>query len=192
MILGVKHGVVELYDHDPEWEENAADTIKKLWNILGSTAKDIQHIGSSAIRNIKAKPVIDIAVSVLNFNEVLSLSPYLEKEGFIFLGWEGNENRQPVFQCGEYIPEEKIMNILTHYIHIVMSDSQQWKNYINLRDYMNAFPNVAYEYETLKIRLSEENKDNYLNYHNSKQNYIIEIIKTANIWDVSGRNLAKA
>ena len=112
MVLGLKCGVAELADHDPEWEVNAADTIKRLWNILGSVAKDIQHVGSSAIRRIKAKPVIDIAVSVWSFEEVLKLSPALEKEGFIFRGWEGKEERQPVFQCGEYIPEEKDMRLL--------------------------------------------------------------------------------
>jgi GrpB-like predicted nucleotidyltransferase (UPF0157 family) len=189
MVLGLKCGVAELADHDPEWEVNAADTIKRLWDILGSTAKDIQHVGSSVIRHIKAKPVIDIAVSVWSFEEVLTLSPALEKEGFIFRGWEGKEERQPVFQCGEYIPEEKDMRLLTHYIHIVMADNQQWYNYINFRDYMNAFPAVAFEYEALKLRLAEENKNDYRNYHHGKQNYITEMIKTANHWDDLGRNL---
>ena len=69
MVLGLKRGVAELADHDPEWEVNAANTIKRLWDILGSTAKDIQHVGSSAIRHIKAKPVIDIAVSVWSFGK---------------------------------------------------------------------------------------------------------------------------
>jgi GrpB-like predicted nucleotidyltransferase (UPF0157 family) len=191
MILGLKRGLAELADHDPEWETNAVDTIKRLRNILGSTVKDIQHVGSSAIRHIKAKPVIDIAVSTYDFEEVLALSPALEKDGFIFRGWEGKEDRQPVFQYGEYIPEEKDMNLLTHYIHIVMADNQQWHNYINFRDYMNEFPTVASEYEALKIRLAEEFSIDYSSYHQGKQNYISEMIKTANNWDVAGRNLVK-
>ena len=191
MILGLENGVVKLYDHDPEWKVNADITIKRLWAILGSTAKDIQHIGSSAIRHIKAKPVIDIAVAVSNFEEVLLLTPDLEKEGFIFRGWEGKEERQPVFQCGEYLPKEKVMLILTHYIHIVMADNQQWLNYINLRDYMNAFPIVALEYEALKLQLSEKNRNDYDSYHKGKQNYIVEMSKNASIWHISGRNSIK-
>jgi GrpB-like predicted nucleotidyltransferase (UPF0157 family) len=187
MVLGLKRGMVELVDHNPEWEVNAVDTIKRLWEILGSTAIDIQHVGSTAIRHIKAKPVIDIAVLVRSFEEVLALSPALEKEGFVFRGWEGEEERQPVFQCGEYIPEEKDMRLLTHYIHIVMAGSRQWDNYINLRDYMNAFPAVASEYEALKLRLAEENKDNYHSYHRGKQDYITEMIKAADRWDGLGR-----
>ncbi len=188
MLLGLKRGLLELTDHDPDWETNAADTIKRLWGILGPAAIDIQHVGSSAIRHIKAKPVIDIAVSVLNFEDVLMLSPDLEKEGFVFRGWEGNEERQPVFQCGEYIPEENAMGILTHYIHIVLSDNQQWHNYINFRDYMNAFPTVALEYEALKVRLAEDFRTDYSSYHHGKQNYISEMIKKANNWDITGRN----
>lgn len=64
MALGLKAGMVEIVDHDPKWEENAVNTIKRLRSILGSAAIDIQHIGSTAIRHIKAKPVIDIAVLV--------------------------------------------------------------------------------------------------------------------------------
>ena len=101
MALGLKRDMVELADHDPEWERNAADTIKRLWDILGSTAKDVQHVGSTSIRHIKAKPVIDIAVLVWSFEDVLALSPVLEENGFIFRGWEGNDVKQPVFQCGE-------------------------------------------------------------------------------------------
>lgn len=187
MVLGLIRGVVELVDHDPEWEVNADKTIKHLWDILGSAAKDIQHVGSSAIRHIKAKPVIDIAVLVWSFDEVLTRIPDLEKEGFIFRGWEGNEERQPVFQCGEYIPEEKDMGLLTHYIHIVKVGNQQWDNYINFRDYMNSFPAIAHEYEALKLLLSEENKSNYRNYHQGKQKYITEMLKTANQWNDLGR-----
>ncbi len=189
MVLGLKRGMAELLDHDPEWEANAADTIKRLWGILGSVAKDIQHVGSSAIRHIKAKPVIDIAALVWSFEDILTQIPVLEKEGLIFRGWEGNEERQPVFQCGEYIPEEKDMRVLTHYIHIVMVGSQQWDNYINFRDYMNAFHSAAREYEALKLRLAEENKNDYRSYHQGKQKYVTEMIKTANHWNDSGRNI---
>lgn len=191
MILGLKNGTLELFEHDIEWEVNASDTIKRLWDILGSTALDIQHVGSTSILHIKAKPVIDIAVSVRSFEDVLALSPILEENGFIFRGWEGKEDRQPRFQCGDYIPEENDMRILTHYVHIVMADSQQWYNYINFRDYMNAFPAAAFEYEALKLRLAKEIKDdgNYLNYHPGKQGYVTEMIEIANQWNNSGRNI---
>lgn len=66
-MIGLKRGTVQLQNHQKEWEENAAETINTLRDILGDAAYDIQHIGSTSIRHIKAKPIIDIAVSVNDF-----------------------------------------------------------------------------------------------------------------------------
>ena len=182
MIIGLKRGFVELADHDPEWEKNAAQTIERLRRVFGSAAKDIQHVGSTAIRGIKAKPVIDIAVAVDDFDDVLALSPVLEEQGFICVGWEKDGKIQPTYQCGEFVPGEKLPRVLTHYIHIVVADSQQWHDYINHRDYMNTCPAAASEYESLKLRLARENSDNYHNYFLSKQDYIHEAVELARLW----------
>ena len=71
MSLGLKRGTVQLEPHDKQWDEAAIQTIKKLKSILGDDAVDIQHIGSTAIPAIKAKPIIDIAVGVTDFDKVM-------------------------------------------------------------------------------------------------------------------------
>ena len=63
----MKRGTVYLEPHQKEWEIAAKETILTLKNILGDIAADIQHIGSTSIRTIKAKPIIDIAVAVNDF-----------------------------------------------------------------------------------------------------------------------------
>ena len=60
MSLGLKRGAVQPEPHDKQWDEIAVQTIKTLKSILGDDAVDIQHIGSTAISVIKAKPIIDI------------------------------------------------------------------------------------------------------------------------------------
>jgi len=188
MVLGLKHGMAELSTHAPEWKVNANEMIKQLWSILGVVANDIQHVGSTSIHNIKAKPVIDIAVSVSSFEKVLELSPVMEKNGFIFIGWEGKNKKQPVYQCGEYILGEKNMEVLTHYIKIIKKNCQEWHNLINFRDYMNTFPVIASRYEALKKELAEKYKEDYRNYHQGKTSFILEIIAAANCWNESGRS----
>ena len=64
MKLGVEYGKVSLSPHDDSWKEIATDTIRVLEKILGDTAISIQHVGSTSIRGIPAKPIIDIAVGV--------------------------------------------------------------------------------------------------------------------------------
>ena len=81
MIFGLRHGVVELAEHDKEWSKLAAQTIERLWHVFGSSAKDIQHVGSTSIAGIKAKPIIDIAIGVHNLDTIYELLPHLEAIG---------------------------------------------------------------------------------------------------------------
>ena len=61
-MIGLKRGTVKLYDHEKEWEIEAQNTICRLREILGNVIKDIQHVGSTSVRSIKAKPIIDIVI----------------------------------------------------------------------------------------------------------------------------------
>ena len=63
-MLGLKKGTVKLESHKKDWEKNASDIITLLWSILNHAAVDIQHVGSTAIRKIHAKPIIDIVVGL--------------------------------------------------------------------------------------------------------------------------------
>ena len=72
-MIGLKRGIIKLCDHEKEWEKEAQDTIIQLKNVLGDVAKDIQHVGSTSIPMIKAKPIIDIAVAVDDFKDILAL-----------------------------------------------------------------------------------------------------------------------
>lgn len=132
-MLGLKRGTVELIPHQTVWEEDAAKTILLLKSILNDAAIDIQHVGSTAIKNICAKPIIDIAVGVNSFNSIKPYIGLLEENGIIFS--KEDVERQLLFVIGDF---EK--DIRTHHIHFVEWDSAEWNNYINFRDYLNAFP----------------------------------------------------
>lgn len=84
MSLGLKRGVVQLEPHDKQWNEIAVQTIKTLKAILGDDVIDIQHIGSTAILGIKAKPIIDIAIGVIGFERILSHNEQLQKKGIFY------------------------------------------------------------------------------------------------------------
>ena len=86
MTLGLKRGTVHLEPHDKQWDEIAAQTIKTLKSILGDDAIDIQHIGSTAIPAIKAKPIIDIVVGTTDFERIMSHNEQLQKKGIFYRG----------------------------------------------------------------------------------------------------------
>lgn len=179
-MLGLKRGIVKLCDHDEAWEQNAAQTIEKLKIIFGSAAVDIQHVGSTSIVNIKAKPIIDIAVAVNNYDEVVKLIPALEQSGFMHC--EHNVPEDMLFVCGD-----QNADIRTHHIHVVKSGSKEWHNYINFRNYLNAKPDVAKEYEALKIGLMSKYQTDRLAYTDGKAEFITHILRRAQGWYFLGK-----
>ena len=86
MSLGLKSGTVQFEPHDKLWDEIAVQTIKTLKSILCDDAIDIQHIGSTAVPTIKAKPIIDIVVGVADFERIMSYNEQLQKERIFYRG----------------------------------------------------------------------------------------------------------
>ena len=177
-MIGLKRGTVELLPHQPLWEDLAAKTIMLLKSLLNDVAIDIQHVGSTSIQNVCAKPIIDIAVGVKTLD---SITPYIEllgKNGILFRKEDVKE--QLLFVIGDFENE-----IRTHHIHVVEWNSVAWKNYINFRDYLNAFPEYAKEYDDLKKSLAEEFANDREKYTTGKHELIDKILKQACLWKSS-------
>ena len=150
-MLGLKRGTVKIYEHEKEWEVEALNTISRLKKILGPVIKDIQHVGSTSILSIKAKPIIDIAVAVDRFDDILAFEKELKDGGFYYRP-NANIEGQLLFASGSLY--DGTGDLQTHFIHVVLTDSMDWINYINFRDYLNSTPSAAKEYEALKVSLA--------------------------------------
>ena len=174
-VIGLKRGTVELLPHQPLWEDVAARTIMLLKSLLNDVAIDIQHVGSTSIQNVCAKPIIDIAVGVKTLDSIMPHVELLGKNGIVFRKEDVKE--QLLFVIGDFENE-----IRTHHIHVVEWNSVAWKNYINFRDYLNAFPECAKEYDDLKKRLAEKFANNREEYTAGKHELIDKILKQACLW----------
>ena len=150
-MIGLKRGTVQLCEHEKEWEIEARNTIARLKEILGDVVKDIQHVGSTSILTIKAKPIIDIAIAVDEFDDILAYEKELKDAGFYYRP-QVDLGAKLLFACGNYY--EGTGDLQTHFIHVVLTNSMDWINYINFRDYLNRTPSVAKEYEDLKVSLA--------------------------------------
>lgn len=153
-MIGLKRGAVKLCAHEKEWESEARDTILRLRRILGPVIRDIQHVGSTSIASIKAKPILDIAIAVDRFEDVLAQEEELRREGFHYRPQKQASSRnQLLLACGSFY--EGTGDLQTHFIHVVLTGSMDWINYVNFRDYLNKKPSVAKEYERLKLSLAQ-------------------------------------
>lgn len=184
-MLGLKRGVVKLYDHEKEWEIEARNTISRLRRILGNVIKDIQHVGSTSIPSIKAKPIIDIALAVDDFEDILAFEEELRANGFFYRpDPQVPIKNQLLFACGSVY--EGTGDLQTHFIHVVRTNSMDWINYINFRDYLNSSPSVAKEYEKLKVSLAlqDSSREKYLS---GKHDFIVYTLRKALVKSYLGK-----
>ena len=178
-MIGLKRGTVKLTDHQVEWEENAGKTMETLKRLLGSAAIDIQHIGSTAIPSIHAKPIIDIVVGVYDLNDMIPHIEILGQNGFVFRG--ADVSGQVLFAMGDFEND-----LRTHHIHVVKWNGKEWNDYINFRDYLNAFPEKASLYDDCKQKLAERFSDDRGQYTDGKKELIRCFLEEAKIWKSEG------
>ncbi|MGI6076278.1 MAG: GrpB family protein [Pyramidobacter sp.] len=174
-MIGLKKGIVKLVTHQDEWEKEAKRTIEELKHLLGNTAIDIQHIGSTAISSIHAKPIIDIVVGVYDLIDIMPSIDVLEENGIIFRGQD--VPKQVLFVKGDFDRDFR-----THYIHVVKWNDNEWNNYINFRDYLNAFPEKALAYDRFKQKLAIQFSEERKQYTEGKQQLINKLLEEARLW----------
>lgn len=177
-MLGLQRGTVRLYPHEKAWEAEAEHTIIMLQKLLGDDAKEIQHVGSTAVPAICAKPIIDIALAVNSFDDVMKHLPKLQAAGFYYRA-QNNISNQKLFACGSFY--DGTGDLQTHFIHVVLTDSEQWRDYILFRDYLNQHADTAKAYESLKLSLAEAapvdaGREQYLQ---GKKDFIAAVLRKA-------------
>lgn len=173
MSIGLYRGTVKLEPHDEAWDICAKETISKLKELLKEDLIDAHHIGSTAIRNIAAKPIIDIVLGVNDFDSLLKHNEVLEENGFIYRGQDHPD--QHLYICGKD-------DFITHHIHATIYGSDTWNNYLNIKDYLNAHQEDALAYEDLKKELCEKFSDDRKTYTAHKAAFIEDIINKAKAW----------
>jgi len=174
-MVGLKRGTVVVETHKVEWEIAAQEIISILKQVLKEDIIDIQHIGSTSIKSICAKPIIDIVVGVSSFDKIMKYNDILSENGIIYRG-EDHPN-QHLYVCGDLEND-----IHTHYIHVVIWGKELWNNYLNMRDYLNSHEDRAKEYLELKTRLAKEYSEDRTTYTNGKAALIEDILQCAKEW----------
>ncbi|MBO0992757.1 GrpB family protein [Bacillus sp. SD088] len=172
MKLGLKRGEVRLVAHTVEWKEEF-HRVKQV--ILHSTPiheSRIEHIGSTAIKGIVAKPILDLAVGVDDIEKPdKEILQGLKISGFLRLRVQRpNEIVLAKYTSETY--EEK-----THIIHLVDYNKELWKNLIFFRNYLNENKIAREQYRDLKKKFLEENNSGINEYTNYKEQFARGIVE---------------
>jgi GrpB-like predicted nucleotidyltransferase (UPF0157 family) len=143
-VIGLEKGVVRLEPYTPEWKRIFEAEKAALHEKLGSMVSDIQHVGSTSIPGMPAKPIIDIAIGVADFYEARRCISLIEAQGYEYRGEFGIPKRH-YFSKGD--PR-------TFHIHMLEIGSQNWNDLLLFRDTLSTHSEMAAEYASLKRRLA--------------------------------------
>jgi GrpB-like predicted nucleotidyltransferase (UPF0157 family)/RimJ/RimL family protein N-acetyltransferase len=164
-----KNDSIELVPYDPQWPKMAELEIKKLREILPTDyIIDIQHVGSTAIPGILAKPIIDIQITVDSLAAIKQRAiDALKTCDYVY--WAEDPDPEKMFFVKGMPPfgEKR-----THHLHIIEPKSKRGQTRIIFRDYLIAHPEVAHEYEQLKIKLAREYTYDREQYTDAKTQFI--------------------
>ncbi|HEV7892674.1 MAG TPA: GrpB family protein [Pyrinomonadaceae bacterium] len=170
--------VVEVVPHDPRWRDAFEAEAKQVAAAFGENVVAIHHIGSTAIPDIYAKPVVDFLVEVRDITEVDGRSPAMESLGYEVMGEYGIPGRR-------YFRKDNREGIRTHHIHAFEAGSAEVERHLSFRDYMLAHPVDAQRYSELKRKLAEEHAQSMDGYMDGKDDFIKEIDRRAAQWRAS-------
>ncbi|HEX9927744.1 MAG TPA: GrpB family protein [Pyrinomonadaceae bacterium] len=172
---------VEIVPHDPKWRDAFEAEAKQVASALGENVIAVHHIGSTAIPNIYAKPVIDLLVEVGDITEVDGRSSAMESLGYEAKGEFGIPGRR-------YFRKDNQEGIRTHQIHAFETGSAEVERHLTFRDYMIANPEDAQRYSELKRQLAEEHPQSIDGYMDGKDGFIKEMDRRAAQWRTSQTN----
>lgn len=172
MALGLQRGIVKLVPYDPEWPRLFNEEKTKIQGVLGADVLGIEHIGSTAIPGMDAKPILDLMMAVPQIDRYDIYVETLEKLGYQFRRDYRKEQEHVLLVKG---PEEK----RTHYLKMTTLDSNFWREHILFRDYLIRHPERADIYRQLKYNLLEKYGGERSNYTDDKAPFIKETLKLA-------------
>ncbi len=162
---------VSIEEYKPDWSQQFEKEKEKIRIAFGDKVVAIEHIGSTSIKGLPSKPIIDIAVGVAQLCEADSLIEPLETIGYEYVPKVEFPNRR-FFRKGEWRKG-------THHLHVYQLYSDEWNNNLLFRDYLKNNLEIVEEYARLKRELASLYADDRGSYTKSKAPFIQSVIELA-------------
>lgn len=160
---------VVIEEYTSKWILQFKEEQKIIKNVIGSTAIAIEHIGSTSVEGLSAKPILDIMVGVRDLNDIDAFIEPLKAIGYEHVFHQEFPNRR-FFRKG-------LWRAGTHHLHIYQYGSEDWENNLSFRNYLRNHPDVRKQYEQLKRKLATKHHFDRVAYTNAKAPFIVDIIR---------------
>ncbi|WP_256684138.1 GrpB family protein [Halococcus qingdaonensis] len=170
-MIGLERGNVTLVSHQPKWKREYETKVDRLESSTGDRLHGYEHVGSTAIEGIAAKPVIDLLAVLDDLSAAReSLVPLLEEHGY--------EHRPGDVQGRLFLAKGPRSN-RTHYLSLTERDSDFYAETLAFRDSLCENADIAAEYESLKRELAEKHPDDRETYTERKNPFVERVLEDA-------------
>lgn len=139
---------LRLVPPDSRWPELFAHEAEQLRAVLGAVARDVQHIGSTAVPGLLSKPVVDVAVAVASEPDADACVAPIVALGYRYRGLNGEDVRRRY-----YVRDTN--GVRTWQLHLHILPTPAWDALITFRDALRADPALASAYAQEKLRVAE-------------------------------------
>ncbi|ERN53863.1 GrpB family protein [Alkalihalophilus marmarensis] len=158
-------------EYNPNWSKQFKLEKVKLKETLSDKVISIEHIGSTSIEGLGAKPILDIAIGVNHLEVVNEFIEPLKQIGYEFVYHKEFSERR-FFRKGKW-------RAGTHHLHFYQFEREPWNHQILFRDYLRNNPDVLKEYHQLKVNLAEEFRFDRVSYTENKASFIHNVLQIA-------------
>jgi GrpB-like predicted nucleotidyltransferase (UPF0157 family) len=161
--------IIEPYS--PEWPRTFEIEKSRILKAIPTYMTQIEHVGSTAVPGLPAKPVIDILIGVRSLDDDAKFIPPLEKLGYIYIA-----------ELEKEIPERRYLQKVTatahtHHLHITEADTQFFIDHIRFRDLLRLHLELVTEYAKLKYDLAKKYRTDREAYTDAKSDFIERVLR---------------
>jgi GrpB-like predicted nucleotidyltransferase (UPF0157 family) len=161
---------IEIVDHDPHWTDTFATLRDQIADVLGDLAQRIEHVGSTSVAGLPAKPIIDLDVVIATRADLPVVLTQLQPLGYHHEGDLGVPGRE-AFTTPPGGP--------SHHLYVCAADSPQLANHLTFRDYLRTHPETARVYADLKQSLAQRLRADRSAYAEGKTAFIEQALTAA-------------
>ena len=165
---------VRIVEYDSAWPALAEAEMRAIEDALGDIAERVEHVGSTAVPGLAAKPILDLQLSVKAIEPRDRYVGPLERLGYLFVP----DPESPDYHLFAKPPERP----RTHHLHVCAAGSEHEVRHIAVRDFLCAHADEAARYEALKRDLAARHPQDRLAYIDGKEAYVTALERRAVAW----------
>jgi GrpB-like predicted nucleotidyltransferase (UPF0157 family) len=164
---------IVIVDYDPRWPTLYEEERAHILEAIGGWLAGIQHVGSTAVPGLAAKPIIDIMPGIRSLAGAPQITGPMERLGYQYI--PEYEAELPERRYFRKPAGDEFRGRGGFHVHVVETTSAFWRRHVAFRDYLRAHPDAAAEYAALKRRLAAEYGAGREGYTEAKSEFITSI-----------------